>query len=112
MLATKALDLAQHRGDTVAVQSLQPTHLLSVNYRLMLRALRADIPCMLQRSPNMDIFADNIAFTDNISPRMGHQTNIVQGIEAYSRQLWSLRFHAALLFSRSHVSCPTCMVTA
>lgn len=79
---------------------------------LMFRALREDIPCMLQRSPNMDIFADNIAFTDNISPRMGHQTNIVQGVEAYSRQLWSLRFHAALLFSRSHVSCTTCLFTA
>lgn len=51
----------------------------------------------------MDIFADNIAFTDNISPRMGHQTNVIQGTEAYSRQLWSLRFHAALLFSKSHV---------
>lgn len=70
---------------------------------LMLRTLREDIPCTLQRSPNMDIFADNIAFTDNISPRMGHQTNVVQGTEAYSRQLWSLRFHAALLFSKSHV---------
>lgn len=73
------------------------------NFGTAVRALREDIPCMLQRSPNMDIFADNIAFTDNISPRMGHQTNIVQGVEAYSRQLWSLRFHAALLFSRSHV---------
>ena len=72
---------------------------------LVLRALREDIPCTLQRSPNMDIFADNIAFTDNISPRMGHQTNVVQGTEAYSRQLWSLRFHAALLFSKSHVGC-------
>lgn len=66
---------------------------------------------MLQRSPNMDIFAENIAFTDNISPRLGHQTNVVQGLEAYSRQLWSLRFHAALLFSRSHVGCPTCIMT-
>ena len=51
----------------------------------------------------MDIFAANISFTDNISPRMGHQTNVVQGHEAYSRQLWSLRFHAALLFSKSLV---------
>lgn len=55
----------------------------------------------------MEIYADNIAFTDNISPRMGHQTNVVQGYEAYSRQLWSLRFHAALLFSKSHVSSAT-----
>ena len=52
----------------------------------------------------MDIFADNVVFTDNISPRLGHQTNTVQGHEGYSRQMWSLRFHAALLFSRSHVS--------
>lgn len=73
------------------------------NFGTAIRALREDIPCTLQRSPNMEIYADNIAFTDNISPRMGHQTNIVQGHEAYSRQLWSLRFHAALLFSKSHV---------
>ena len=79
---------------------------IRIQYGLLIfRTLREDIPCTLQRSPNVDIYADNIAFTDNISPRMGHQTNIVQGIDAYSRQLWSLRFHAALLFSRSHVSC-------
>ena len=75
-----------------------------ISKRAHCRTLRKDIPCTLQRNPNMDIFADNIAFTDNISPRMGHQTNTIQGVEAYSRQLWSLRFHAALLFSRSHVS--------
>ena len=74
---------------------------------LTCRSLREDIPCTLQRSPDMEIYADNIAFTDNISPRMGHQTNVVQGHEAYSRQLWSLRFHAALLFSKSHVSFAT-----
>ncbi|KAL0039060.1 hypothetical protein WJX77_006770 [Trebouxia sp. C0004] len=73
------------------------------NFGTAVRSLRADIPCTLQRSPNMDIFAANISFTDNISPRMDHQTNVVQGHEAYSRQLWSLRFHAALLFSKSHV---------
>lgn len=73
------------------------------NFGTAVRSLREDIPCTLQRSPNMDIFAANISFADNISPRMGHQTNVVQGHEAYSRQLWSLRFHAALLFSKSHV---------
>lgn len=73
------------------------------NFGTAVRSLRDDIPCTLQRSPNMGIFADNITFTDNISPRMGHQTNMVQGHEAYSRQLWSLRFHAALMFSKSHV---------
>lgn len=84
----------------------------AVDLKCWCRTLREDIPCTLQRSPNMDIFADNIAFTDNISPRMGHQTNLIQGHEAYSRQLWSLRFHAALLFSRSHVSTVYCLYYA
>lgn len=73
------------------------------NFGTAVRTLREDIPCTLQRSPKMDIFADNVFFTDNISPRLGHQTNTVQGHEGYSRQMWSLRFHAALLFSKSHV---------
>lgn len=72
--------------------------------RINYRKLRNDIPCTLQRSPDMEIFANNIMFTDNISPKLGHQTNRIQGLDAYGRQMWSLRFHAALLFSKSHVS--------
>lgn len=97
---------AQLSSATVpAAQSQQLTaqQNYQVNFGTAIRALRNDIPCTLQRSPNMDIFADNILFTDNISPRMGHSANVTQGVEAYGRQLWSVRFHAALLFSKSHV---------
>ncbi|KAL0033528.1 hypothetical protein WJX79_001623 [Trebouxia sp. C0005] len=107
---------ARRFGSSTSCQSCRPTLATTMsptkqrnnqefqaNFGTAVRSLREDIPCTLQRSPNMDIFAANVSFTDNISSRMGHQTNVIQGHEAYSRQLWSLRFHAALLFSKSHV---------
>ena len=57
-----------------------------------------------QRDPSMEIFSDDVALVDSISQYLGWgEQKTVHGKDSYRRHMWSLRFHAALLFHKSQV---------
>ncbi|KAK9829216.1 hypothetical protein WJX72_004537 [[Myrmecia] bisecta] len=76
-----------------------------INFGRAVRTLREDIALFFHKPADMSIFTEDIGFIDNISSRIGIAAPIrVTGKEAYRRHLWSLRFHAGIIFSRSEVN--------
>lgn len=61
--------------------------------------LREHLPNFFKEAGPMDIYADNIAFVDDISPRLGLQPVRAIGKENYASMLWTMRFHASLFCS-------------
>jgi hypothetical protein len=62
-----------------------------------------DLPAVLERQPDLAVYADNVVFEDRLSPRLGLPAASCEGREAYGRLLWSLRFHGALFFCKSRL---------
>jgi hypothetical protein len=58
---------------------------------------------VLERQPDLAVYADNVVFEDRLSPRLGLPAASCEGREAYGRLLWSLRFHGALFFCKSRL---------
>ncbi len=58
---------------------------------------------MLEREPDLTIFAEGVLFEDRLSPRLGLPASSCAGREAYGRLMWSLRFHRTLFFCKSRV---------
>jgi hypothetical protein len=67
--------------------------------------LLQDLPALLHQAPDLSIYAENVQFVDKLSPRLGlgFPASSCSGKEAYSRLLWSLRFHRTLFFGRARL---------
>ncbi|KAL4447775.1 hypothetical protein ABPG75_004994 [Micractinium tetrahymenae] len=68
-----------------------------------IRALQQDLPSLLEREPDLSVFAEGVVFEDRLSPRLGLPASSCAGREAYGRLMWSLRFHRTLFFCKSRV---------
>lgn len=68
-----------------------------------IRALQKDLPAVLEREPDLTVFAKGVLFEDRLSPRLGLPASSCAGREAYGRLMWSLRFHRTLFFCKSRV---------
>ncbi|KAL4853941.1 hypothetical protein ACK3TF_005176 [Chlorella vulgaris] len=75
------------------------------NFGSALRTIQKDLPALLHQAPDLSIYAENVQFVDNLSPRLGlgFPAYSCSGKEAYSRLLWSLRFHQTLFFGRARL---------
>ena len=62
-----------------------------------------DLPALLERQPNLEVFCEGVLFEDRLSPRLGLPAASCSGREAYSRLMWSLRFHKTLFFAATRV---------
>lgn len=61
------------------------------------KVLKEDFPRVFKHAHQMDIYTPDVAFVDDVTtPGTPH---VVHGVEAYQRQLWSLRLHSALFCS-------------
>ncbi|CAO2036467.1 unnamed protein product [Urochloa humidicola] len=61
-----------------------------LNLGTAVRTLRDDLPDILIREPNYDIYREDITFVDPL--------NTFHGIDNYKTIFWALRFHGRLLF--------------
>jgi hypothetical protein len=71
-----------------------------------------DLPALLERQPNLEVFCEGVLFEDRLSPRLGLPAASCSGREAYSRLMWSLRFHKTLFFAATRVGAaclPACL---
>lgn len=61
------------------------------------KSLQEDFPMVFKQAPTMDIYSENVAFVDDLTVPGSPKTS--EGLEAYQRQLWSLRLHSYLFCS-------------
>jgi len=61
------------------------------------KSLQEDFPMVFKQAPTMDIYSENVSFVDDLTAP--GSPKITEGLEAYQRQLWSLRLHSYLFCS-------------
>ena len=61
------------------------------------KSLQEDFPMVFKQAPRMDIYSEDVAFVDDVT--VPGSAKVTHGLEAYQRQLWSLRLHSYLFCS-------------
>lgn len=75
--------------------------LFNVNAGKAILTLQEELPHVLLKDLTYDIYCDDVAFVDDISPKFRRKANTVVGKSSYKRIFWALRFHSWLFFCRS-----------
>jgi len=78
-------------------------NLFHVNVGKAITTLREEIPNVLETDLSYDIYTDDVAFVDELSPSFGWNSKTAAGKESYKRTTFGLRFHTWLFFSRAKV---------
>lgn len=78
-------------------------NLFHVNVGKAITTLREEIPNVLETDLSYDIYTDDVAFIDELSPSFGWNSKTAVGKESYKRTTFGIRFHTWLFFSRAKV---------
>ena len=63
--------------------------------------LRDELPQVLERELSYDIYTEDVAFVDDLSPSFGRNSKTTVGKDNYKRATFGIRFHTWLFFSRA-----------
>jgi len=75
--------------------------LFHVNVGKAITTLREELPQVLEKDLSYDIYTEDVAFLDEISPKLRRKAKTAVGKEQYKRVAWSIRFHTWLFFYRA-----------
>ena len=75
--------------------------LFHVNVGKAITTLREELPLVLEQELSYDIYTEDVAFVDEISPKLRRKAKTAVGKESYKNRAWSIRFHTWLFFYRA-----------
>jgi hypothetical protein len=76
-------------------------NLFHVNVGKAITTLRDELPLVLEQELSYDIYTEDVAFVDEISPKLRRKAKTAVGKESYKNRAWSIRFHTWLFFYRA-----------
>lgn len=76
-------------------------NLFHVNAGKAITTLRDELPQVLERELSYDIYTEDVAFVDDLSPSFGRNSKTTVGKDNYKRATFGIRFHTWLFFSRA-----------
>mmetsp|Transcript_19010 Transcript_19010/g.39712 ORF Transcript_19010/g.39712 Transcript_19010/m.39712 type:complete len:261 (-) Transcript_19010:1268-2050(-) len=76
-------------------------NLFNVNVGKAITTLREELPQVLDRDLSYEIYTEDVAYVDEISPSFGRKASTAHGKQSLRRVAFGIRFFAKVLFSRS-----------
>ncbi len=76
-------------------------NLFNVNVGKAITTLREELPLVLERDLSYDIYTEDVAYVDEISPSFGRKAATAHGKQSLRRVAFGIRLFAKVLFSRS-----------